>query len=160
MAEMKKFIRKLKNNKIINLETQDLALIQADAVNNDNRLVTEIICLLSPRNPGLTKLTDAQKNAQVANLEKQIEKLCYETVLRPAGWKILPSMVSVIDIIVARSKISNIDEIELIYRTHHHPLSESVENALKILKPHLKPEKVPSYFNYNKRPFQVPSFFH
>ena len=123
-AELRKFIKMLKSKKILKPEAADEALRMADVVNDGNRLVNEIVCLLAPRNPKLKEITIDQTIAQTAEVEKQIQKLCSESIIRPEGWKILPSLRTITEKAITGSKIS-IDEIELVYQTHHHPLSKN-----------------------------------
>ena len=154
-AELRKFIKMLKMKSIIKAKAADEALRMADVVNDGNRLVYEIVCLLAPRNLKMEGITMDQAIAQTGNTEKLLQKLCSESILRPEGWKILPSLRTITDKAITGSKIQSIDEIELVYQTHHHPLSESVEKILVKLGPIVGPKKGLKGFTYNNRPFQV-----
>jgi len=61
---------------------------------------------------------------------------CEESVVKPEGWKMLPSLVEIVKYIIKQpgSKIKHIDEIKLVTETFYHPMSKSVEKVLSELK--------------------------
>mgnify|MGYP000443330743 CR=1 FL=1 len=150
-AETRIFIKNLEESGIIDENTAEKALRSAATLNEGNRLVNEIICLLRPTNPKMENISDEQLISQTALLRTQIKKLCTKTMLKSEGWKQLPSLVTIFEIIIAGSEISSIDEIELLTETFQHPLSESIVNVLNDLKNS-------SWFKWTGNPFKVRNF--
>jgi len=95
-AELKRLILGLVDWGHITTQVKNDALKWADQMNKENRLLQELVCLVNPRSP---KLTDLQgKNTdQMAKLRTALNRICYSGLLRPAGWKRLPSVRRVTD---------------------------------------------------------------
>ena len=130
-AEIRKFIIKLKNDKIIDENTKNEVRRMVDALSAENRLVTQILCILSPMYPKIkTKVSPTILNKQTKDLKTQVQKLCSKSVVRAEGWKMIPCLVEIMTKIISKSKIPNLDKIELCYETFHHPMSKSVEKVL------------------------------
>lgn len=75
------------------MENETLRL--TDKMNTENKLMNEIVCLVVPRNPKLEKVGRAED--QHAAGKSSIDKICYPSLMRPAGWKRLPSVRQVTD---------------------------------------------------------------
>ena len=77
------------------------------------------------------KLTPVQRKGQYKK-----RRFCEESVVKPEGWKMLPSLVEIVKYIIKQpgSKIKHIDEIKLVTETFYHPMSKSVEKVLSELK--------------------------
>jgi len=131
-AELKRLVMKLAGLGHISIQVKHDALKWADQVNKEDRLLNELVCLVNPRSP---KLTDRQgKNSdQMAKPRTALERICYNGLLRPAGWKRLPSVRRVTDTLTGI-------EIELKPKYYLHPMSnktghEPVTAALTKGKP-------------------------
>ena len=149
-AELRKFIIQLRDTGLVSSSAANEALLLASTLNEGNRLVQEITCLVVPRDPKMVEISNEKMMSQMAVLKSQIKKMCQKTILKSEGWKMLPSLVNVVKIIIDGSQISSMDEIELLTETFHHPMSESVQKVLTILK---KPD--PSWFKFNGKLFRV-----
>ena len=124
-AKLRQFIEKLKSEEKIDERTTKAGMKMLSRINEDNRLVYEIVCILAPRKAKMTNITDADAIDQFGSMGEQIKALCSKTMVKREGWKMLPSLVKVVDIIIGgNSVISNIDDIELKWEKRHHPMSE------------------------------------
>jgi len=114
-AELKRLIIKLADFGHISIKIKNDALKWADQVNKENRLLQEIVCLVNPRSP---KLTDIQgkHSDQMARPRTALSRICYTGLLRPAGWKRLPSVRRVTD------KLTSI-KIKFKPKYYLHPMS-------------------------------------
>jgi len=131
-AELKRLVMKLAALGRITIQVKNDALKWADQVNKDNRLLQELVCLVNPRSPKLTGL-QGKSSDQMAKLRTALERICYSGLLRPAGWKRLPSVRRVTD------TLTDI-EIEFKPKYYVHPMStktrhEPVTAALTEGKP-------------------------
>ena len=148
-AEFKKSIYKLHKDGEIDDNTARTAGLMADQMNNNNQLTNEIVCLIFPKSP---KQDDG--DTQTAILHKQVQNICGQTLVQRSGWKQLPTLVAICELIIANSRFTSIDDFELTFETLHHPQSASVEKVLDELMPLLGPDKT-SWFKYNGKSFKV-----
>ena len=93
-GELKRLIRKLAAAGLITASMENETLRLTDKINTENKLMNEIVCLVVPRNPKLEKVGQAED--QYAG-KSCIDKICYPSLMRPAGWKRLPSVRQVTD---------------------------------------------------------------
>ena len=91
---LKRLIRKLAASGLITNSIENETLRLTDMMNTDNKLMNEIVCLVVPRNPKLQNVGRAED--QQAG-KSSIDKICYPSLMRPAGWKQLPSVRRVTD---------------------------------------------------------------
>ena len=115
-AEFRKFINKLHDDHMISPETLRKAIKMANKVNDGNRLVYEIICLVAPRDPQMVGISEEKTVSQTAELNEQVKKLCEKTILKTEGWKMLPSLVSIVKV---RLSINYIIEDSIILLRRH-----------------------------------------
>ena len=75
-----------------------LLFSKIENLNNTGNLRNELLLLVVPRN---LKLTGSNINFvdQASTVSGAIEKLCYESVIRDAGWKRIPSIVDIFTIL-------------------------------------------------------------
>ena len=121
-AELKRLVIKLAALSLISIEVKNDALKWADQANKENRLLQELVCLVNPRSP---KLTDIQgrNSDQMAKPRTALERICYAGLLRPAGWKRLPSVRRVTDTLTGI-------EIEFKPKYYLHPMSNKTGHEL------------------------------
>ena len=100
-GELKRLIRKLSAAGWITDEVAARALLEADTLNLQNRLMNELVCLVVPRNPKLDNLNSTEAMNQVSSGDC-IEKICSEALLRPAGWTRLPSVRRITDQLIQK----------------------------------------------------------
>ena len=112
-GELKRLILNLANRNYISAQLKEDALKWADQINKENRLVKELVCLVNPRSPKLEDFYQNRSSLQVARTTTIFERICYPGLLRPAGWKMLPSVRRVTDLLTGVN--SGISEI------HFHP---------------------------------------
>ena len=104
-GELKRLIRKLAAAGLINAAIEDETIRLTDKMNTENKLMNEIVCLVVPRNPKLKNVGKAED--QQAG-KSAINKICYASLMRPAGWKQLPSVRRVTDKLIAKAAGRNI----------------------------------------------------
>ena len=67
-------------------------------LNPAGNLRNELLLLVVPRNSQLTG-TNIDFEDQASTVSGAIENLCYESVIRDAGWKRMPSLVNIFNIL-------------------------------------------------------------
>lgn len=102
-GELKRFIRRLMIAKRITIEVEAETLKLVDQLNKNNRLMHELVCLVVPRNPKLSNLSDTAQIEQRAGSDC-VDKICSESLLRPAGWTRLPSIRRITDKLIFSSE--------------------------------------------------------
>ena len=131
-AELKRLVMKLADLGHISIKVKNDALKWADQANKEDRLLQELVCLVNPRSPKLTDL-QGRNTEQMAKLRTALGRICHSGLLRPAGWKRLPSVRRVTDTLAGI-------EIQFKPKYYTHPMSnktghEPVTAALSEGKP-------------------------
>ena len=120
-AELKRVIILLHQNGIITAQERDQAFAQADQMNKENRLLFELVCLVNPRSPKLADFLPGRAGFQTSKLSTVMGRICFDGLLRPAGWTRLPSVRRVTDVFTKWNYTINSFYFKPIY--FGHPLS-------------------------------------
>jgi hypothetical protein len=99
-SELRSLVIKLFISKNRRKETlKKLLLSMIEKLNHHGSLRNELILLVVPRSP---KLTDENKSLdnQASTVSGAIEKICFESITKEAGWKRMPSLVKIFEILV------------------------------------------------------------
>ena len=94
-GELKRLIRKLAATGLITTSKENETIRLTDKLNTENRLMNEIVCLVVPRNPKLVNVGKAED--QMIYGKSSMDKICFPSLMRPAGWKRLPSVRTITD---------------------------------------------------------------
>ena len=87
----------------------------------------EIICLVVPRSPKLLP-SGTRWHHQMAAIDYAFGTLCSPGMLRPAGWKRLPSIRRITDKLALQFEVNTV-EFEFKHVRYFHPLSPHIENG-------------------------------
>ena len=85
-TELKRIIITLYEKKIIDDQFKKQILFQIDQTNKEARLLFELVSLVNPRSPQLEDFRQNREKFQSASSETVMERICYDGLLRPAGW--------------------------------------------------------------------------
>ena len=130
-AELRRLIYRLRQKGYISPSVQENALKQADQINKSNRLMFELVCLINPRSPKLEDFFGSRAASQAASPTTVMERICYDGILRPAGWTRLPSIRRVTDILTEHkdSNQSMVTSIKFQPAFYNHPKSSRQSQA-------------------------------
>ena len=114
-AEIIRLIKRLSNKQIISSDLTNVALKLASKLNEKDKLMYQIICLVVPRSPNLDDFAayGSNQSRQMATSDSAMEKMCRPTLLRPAGWKLVPAIREITDLLTDNTSGKNINEIWL-----------------------------------------------
>ena len=81
-AELKRLVTILDQNGIFDSQEIDIILKNIDQMNKENRLMYEVICLVTPRSPKLENFFGIPSLLQTSAPNKGLGRLCYDGVIR------------------------------------------------------------------------------
>ena len=106
-SELKRLVMRLRfTEKIIKDDEMNEILKLVMKLNDNDNLLKELAYLVIPRKPKFTKSTEeTDLSYQTSTVIGAMEKICCESVIWPAGWKRLPSVVKITDQLPGKSTI-------------------------------------------------------
>ena len=133
-AELKRLVKILHQNGVLTAQEEDHILKEIDQMNKENRLMYEIVCLITPRSPKLENFFGNRASFQPSSADKGLGRLSYDGIIRPPGWTRIPSIRRITNTLLNNQMI---DQIEFKPEFFKHPMSglpgacQSIDNALR-----------------------------
>ena len=98
-SELRLLIVKLFNCNRIAKSTKQNLLKMVEILNVNRNLQSELVLLVSPRNPKVSSCDFTNSKKQAANFLNVIDKLCYPSIVKDEGWRRMPSIMKIFDIL-------------------------------------------------------------
>ena len=74
-------------------------IFETKLTENGRNHQSELVLLVSPRNPKVSSCDFTNSRMQAANFLNVIDKLCYPSIIKDEGWRRMPSIMKIIDIL-------------------------------------------------------------
>ena len=74
-------------------------VMKINDMNKNNRLCKELVLLVVPRNSEVTSCNLKNFKSQASSVSAALHKICYRSVIRDEGWRRMPCVVEIMDLI-------------------------------------------------------------